>query len=397
MKSEPSCASRRSQESRSGEDNQPSLGGESSTETLANILLYTPVSVIVPTLREVENVRLLLERFCRLREQTEGVFEVLIVDDNSGDGTAEAVAATGYPWARCIVRTENPGLSASVLEGFAEATHPILVCMDCDLSHPPERIPELVWQLQRGDRFALGSRYVRGATTDESWGFFRWLNSKVATLLARPLTKVRDPMSGFFALRREDFERVQDLNPVGYKIALEILVKGRFGEVGEVPIHFADRVHGESKLTFRQQLLYLRHLRNLYLHRFPTRMEISQFLAVGGSGVLVNFALLTVLSLLGAPDAVALSGGILGSVLSNFLLNRRFTFPHGRRGNFWKQMGGYGAVTAVGALLNYGVALSLRQTLFVEIPFGLYFSAFAGIVVGTITNFTGYRWLVFRR
>ena len=396
MKSEPTLTGRQEETpSRKGE--KPSGERDTATGPLASIVLHTPISVIVPTLREVANVRLLLERFRQLRDKTEAEIEVIIVDDNSCDGTEEAVEASGFPWARCIVRTMNPGLSPSVLAGFAEATHPVLVCMDCDLSHPPERIPDLVWALERGYRFALGSRYVPGATTDERWGLFRWLNSKVATLLARPLTRVRDPMSGFFALRREEFERAQQLDPVGYKIALELLVKARIEEAGEVPIHFADRIHGESKLTVRQQFLYLKHLRSLYLYRFPIRTELLQFLGVGGSGVLVNFALLTLLSLVGASDSVALSGGILGSVLSNFLLNRRFTFPHGRRGNLWKQMGGYGAVTAVGALLNYGVALSLRQTLFMEIPFGLYLSALAGIIVGTVTNFTGYRWLVFRR
>jgi dolichol-phosphate mannosyltransferase len=102
----------------------------------------------------------------------------------------------------------------------------------------------------------IGSRYVPGGSTSDDWGIFRWLNSRVATLLARPLTNVKDPMSGFFALRKSDFEQARDLNPVGYKykIALVLIVKCGFENVGEIPIGFIDRVYGESKLTLKEQL-----------------------------------------------------------------------------------------------------------------------------------------------
>ena len=97
--------------------------------------------------------------------------------------------------------------------------------MDADLSHPPEVLPAMLAKLDGGADFVLGSRYVSGGTTSHDWGFLRWLNSRVATLLARPLTSVRDPMSGFFALRRSTFELGKDFNPVGYKIGLELIVK----------------------------------------------------------------------------------------------------------------------------------------------------------------------------
>ncbi len=124
------------------------------------------------------------------------------------------MAAAGFDWARIIVRTSDRGLSPAVLDGFRQARHPVLVCMDCDLSHPPERIPQMVLALESGQQFVLGSRYVAGGSTDDDWGMFRWINSRVATLMARPLTDVKDPMSGFFALRRADFLKARDLNPV---------------------------------------------------------------------------------------------------------------------------------------------------------------------------------------
>ena len=105
------------------------------------------------------------------------------MDDDSRDGSVEAVEQAGYDWARMIVRTGNRGLSAAVVDGFRAAQYPILVCMDCDLSHPPEKIPQLVAALGTGQQFVLGSRYVPGASTDDDWGFLRWFNSVIATFL----------------------------------------------------------------------------------------------------------------------------------------------------------------------------------------------------------------------
>jgi dolichol-phosphate mannosyltransferase len=229
------------------------------------------VSVVIPTYREAENIGALLERLGRVREGSGIELEVLLMDDGSGDGSEERVAAFGARWARMIVRDGARGLSPAVLEGLRAARGEFVVVMDADLSHPPEKIPELIESLRAGREMAVGSRYVRGGSTDERWGLFRKLNSLVATVLARPLTRVRDPMSGFFAMRRADFLRAERLNPIGYKIGLEILVKCGFRDVGEVPIHFADRRAGESKLSVRQQVQYLRHLIRLYRHRLMHR------------------------------------------------------------------------------------------------------------------------------
>ena len=106
---------------------------------------------------------------------------------------------------------------------------------------------------------------MKGGTTDDDWGVFRWLNSRVATLLSRPFTSIKDPMSGFFALRRATFRKADELNPVGYKIGLELIVKCRCRRVTELPLHFSDRVHGESKLSIREQAKYIRHIRRLFM------------------------------------------------------------------------------------------------------------------------------------
>jgi len=124
--------------------------------------------------------------------------------------------------------------------------------MDADLSHPPEKIPELVEVIRTaGADFVIGSRYLPGGGTDERWGLFRWLNSKVATLMARPLTSARDPLAGFFALQRARYlESSSSLDPIGYKIGLELIVKCKCRKIAEVPIFFGNRLKGESKLSF---------------------------------------------------------------------------------------------------------------------------------------------------
>jgi dolichol-phosphate mannosyltransferase len=139
---------------------------------------------------------------------------------------------------------------------------------------------------------------VAGGRTKDDWGLLRWINSKGATLMARPLTAVRDPMAGFFCIPRSVLRRAEQagLNPIGYKVALEIMIKARCRSVREIPIEFADRLHGESKLTLRQQLQYIRHLMRLYRFRWPVLAPaiatvvliailfiVSKVLGVGGS------------------------------------------------------------------------------------------------------------------
>lgn len=361
--------------------------------SLADVHVMTPVSIVVPTFRERENLPHLVERLAALRERYALQLETLIVDDNSQDGT-EAWARDHAPdWVRLIVRTENRGLSPSVIDGLRAAQHPVLVVMDADLSHPPEKIPHMILALESGQQLVIGSRYVPGGTTDDDWGFFRWLNSRVATILARPFTNVSDPMSGFFALRKADFKKAAELNPVGYKVGLEIIVKCGFENVGEVPIHFQDRIYGESKLTLKEQLQYLRHLRRLYIFRFATWSRVVQFAAVGASGVIVNLLTVTLLLVLGWGDTMALAGGIAVSVVSNFLLNRTFTFSDARSESIVRQFVGFVGASATAAILQFTVA---RMLLFAYPEMLTQVAALFGIAAGMAINFTINQYFVFK-
>ncbi len=228
------------------------------------------ISVIVPTYREVDNVALLTERVFKAVRDAGIPCELILVDDNSRDGSVEAIEKLKPNYAvRMIVREDQRGLSTAVLRGFEDAKGKIFLVMDADLSHPPEKIPDLYAPIRSGEAdFVFGSRYVSGGETKD-WPFIRKLNSRVATLLARPLTRATDPMAGFFCLSRATWENAAPLNPLGYKIGLELLIKGRCRKLLDVPIVFADRHAGKSKLTFTQQLLYLIHLKRMYFFKFP--------------------------------------------------------------------------------------------------------------------------------
>lgn len=227
------------------------------------------ISVVVPTFREAENLPHVAAAVADALSGRGWTYEVLFVDDDSNDGSIDVVSALAetHP-VRIEVRKGERGLATAVIHGVEQSTGDVVVVMDADLSHPASAIPEMVERLQSGESdFVLGSRYVEGGSIHSDWSLFRKLNSIVPSLLSRPLCPLRDPMSGFFAIRRADMPERERLSPIGYKVALEIFVKGKFQRPSEVPIHFADRQYGESKLTLKEQLNFLRHLARLYAYK----------------------------------------------------------------------------------------------------------------------------------
>lgn len=234
------------------------------------------LSVIVPAFCEAPNIRPLCERVLAACARAGINAEMVIVDDNSQDGTQEAVAElAGQLPVTLVVRRDERGLSTAVLAGFNRARADCFLVMDADLQHPPEQVPDVARPVLEGRAdICVGSRYVRDGRSAEDWPVHRRLNSWAATILARPLTPVRDCMAGFFAVRREVIDSCENLDPVGYKILLEILAKSPRARVEEIPIAFGLRNAGESKLTLRQQGQYLRHLYRLYQHRLPWVLPI---------------------------------------------------------------------------------------------------------------------------
>jgi len=286
------------------------------------------VSIIVPTLNEAENLPLLVPRIAAAMAGR--AYEIVVVDDASRDDTRGVCAtlAETYPLTLHVREQPEDGLSGAVLEGFARARGDVLVVMDADLQHPPERLPDLLAPLERGEAdFVLGSRHAPGGTVAEKWGLFRRLNSRVATLLARPFAgrETTDPMSGFFALRRETLEGARRLTPLGYKIGLELMCKCRVGRVKEIPIHFTARQHGQSKLTVAQQFRYLEHLSRLYDFTFPRLSPVVKFLIATACGWLTGLAVFLTLSRTGMVPMRAATLSYPAAILATAVFHLRYT------------------------------------------------------------------------
>ena len=345
------------------------------------------VSVIVPTYREAGNVAALADRVAGALAPAGLDWELVFVDDGSGDGSAEIVARIGR---RLPVRMEQRGgadrdLSRAVVRGLEVARFDSLVVMDADLSHPPERIPEMVAALAQAP-MVLGSRYAAGGRVDRGWGVLRRVNSRIAAALARPLAPaLADPMSGFFAVRRDALPDLGELRPIGYKIALEIVVRGGL-RVHELPIHFRDRERGRSKLGWRQQVRYLRHLHRLYLHRFGGAARFASFAAVGGTGFLLDVGCYYGLQWLGLDHRLARFASFWPAVTWNWLANRALTFadrPRRPRGPQWAQ---FAVSSGLGLLANVGTYAVLTSFVaaFARAPLA---ALVVGVALGSVVNY----------
>lgn len=226
------------------------------------------VSLVIPTYNERGNIERLVQELTEAFDRKRITTEIIVVDDNSPDGTGQLAEELRqrYPNLSVVHRAGKLGLATAVTDGFAKARGELLAVMDADFSHPPEVLPALVAAVADGDSdIAIGTRDIN--LNSEWW---RGLSSKVAIWFARPLTPVRDPTTGLFALRRSVIEGVT-LSPVGFKILLEVLVKGRYRKVHEVPFVFGDRWQGRSKYNLKEIGAYLRHCLRLYLWRLRTR------------------------------------------------------------------------------------------------------------------------------
>jgi dolichol-phosphate mannosyltransferase len=301
------------------------------------------ISIVIPTYKEKDNIQPLVERINSSLSKTD--YEIIIVDDNSRDGSEELVSslAKKYP-VRIIVRKDKRGLSSAVVDGIASSTGENVIVMDADLQHPPEVLPDIVKELENHD-FVMGSRYIKGGSPGQ-WKLSRKIISKGATLLALFIAHgVKDPMSGFFGFRRAMVDTAS-LSPTGWKIGLEILVRSKFKAVTEVPFTFVPRARGESKLSSRIMTEYLKQLMELYSYKY----QILNFMVVGGIGTVINLGLYTILlyvpglktvrwSWLGTGDHNYLLPFIISSMVatvSNYLMNRASTFKG------WKeQKGGF--------------------------------------------------------
>ena len=228
-------------------------------------------SIVVPTYNEAGGIERLLRALNDVFTANQLDGEVIVVDDNSPDGTGAIVdrLSSELP-VRCLHRPGKLGLSSGVIDGwkYARAESTALGAMDADFSHDINILPQMVHALENGYGLAVGSRYVKGGGIT-NWPAKRIITSKVACMLAQPLTRIKDITSGYFLVKREALEGVE-LDPIGFKIGLEVIAKAHYGKAIEVPYVFTDRVVGQSKMNQKEIFNYLKQLRKLYVARvFP--------------------------------------------------------------------------------------------------------------------------------
>ncbi|HEY3495606.1 MAG TPA: glycosyltransferase [Polyangiaceae bacterium] len=322
-------------------------------------------SLVIPTYNEAKNIALLIDQLERLLEPVLGErYELIVVDDDSPDRTWELVEGLlpAHPRVRLVRRQGERGLSTAVIRGWQVARGEVLGVMDSDLQHPPEVNCELLKEIDRGADLAAGSRHVAGGGVSD-WSMARRVLSRGAQLLGllllpSVLGRLSDPMSGYFMVRRDAIANVT-FNPLGYKILIEVVARGRINWIGESGYVFRERSQGESKVTWKLYLLYLQHLLRLRIATLA-KSRLFRFCVVGASGVLVDMCLLYLLS-----DPRMLGLGLTRSkliaaemaILNNFMWNDAWTFGDRARaqpGLRWKfrRFIGFNAICLAGVLLN---------------------------------------------
>lgn len=365
------------------------------------------LSLVIPTYKERDNIKNVVSILSQLLDESiPGNYELIVVDDDSPDGTWEIAQSltTEYPQLRVMRRQQERGLSSAVIRGWQAATGNVLGVIDGDLQHPPEVLMQLLRSVEQGADLAVASRHVEGGGVS-SWSVVRRFLSRGAQLLGLVilpgvLGRVSDPMSGYFMVRRSAIANAT-LNPIGYKIILEVIGRGKVDQVAEVGYVFCERKEGESKVTWNQYIDYIHHLVRLRLStgrvgrlskkvNFPVG-RFLRFGLVGFSGVFVDMGILYLLS---DPTTLAwpltrskiIAGEI--AILNNFFWNDAWTFAdvsarqqewHQRRKRFLK----FNAICLGGLLLNV-LILNLVYNFIIS---NRYIANFIAIAVATIWNF----------
>jgi len=346
------------------------------------------LSVVVPTFNERDNVTTL---YRRLEATLAGIeWEVVFVDDNSPDGTWQVVRdlARQDGRVRCIRRIGRRGLSGACIEGILATSAPYAAVIDADLQHDETRLPKMLAPLQAEEAdLVVGSRYIEGGSAD-SFNRQRAGASQLATGVAKRVLRVaiKDPMSGFFMIRRDRFEQLAPrLSTQGFKILLDIVAtSGGDLRVVEIPFTFGSRLHGESKLDSMVALDFL-GLVLAKLTRDVVTLRFLMFAMVGSLGVFVHFAVLyAALEIAGLSFPEAQACGALSAMTSNFVLNNFLTYRDQRLKGFaiLRGMLLFYLVCSVGLLANVGVAFSVYD----QEPIW-WLAGAAGALMGVVWNY----------
>lgn len=348
------------------------------------------IAIVVPTLNERDNVGLLAQQIADVLGPSP--FEIIFVDDDSTDGTIEAVTqlSRADPRIRLLHRVGRRGLASAVVEGALASTAPLIVVMDADLQHDAKILPTMIDEVRSGRAdVAVGSRYVDGGGVGD-WSKDRERASRLATRLAHLLTRapLSDPMSGYFAITRTAFEAaMRRSSNQGFKILLDLLSSAPAPlRVVEIPYTFGLRQHGDSKLdslvTFEFAAMLLS---KMFGNAVPVRFIM--FMAVGGLGVFVHMGVLALaLDVMKIDFLPAQTAAAISAMTFNFMVNNVLTYRDKRLKGFWPILGGlisFYLACSIGLVANVGIA----NYLVAGAHYDKWLSALAGILVGAVWNY----------
>jgi dolichol-phosphate mannosyltransferase len=346
------------------------------------------LSIIVPTYNENDNVELLVNK---LRKALNGVdWEVIFVDDDSSDGTANLIKsiAKENKKVRILHRIGRRGLSSACVEGMLSSSASYLAVIDGDLQHDETILPEMLHYLKNEDLdIVVGSRYVNGGGIG-NWECSRLKKSQLATKLSKVIvpSELKDPMSGFFMIKRDSFEKsVRNLSLIGFKILVDLFASSpKPFKFREVPYHFRSRQNGKSKLDATVMWDYLLLLIDKLIGKWIPVHFIS-FTIIGGGGIILHLSIFTVFfHLLHNSFIMSQSIATMIAMVSNYALNNILTYRDQKLTGFAWMIGlvSFSIVCSVGAFANVGVA----SYMFKE-DAGWALSALVGIVVGAVWNY----------
>lgn len=352
------------------------------------------LSIIIPTYNEAENVRTITDRIRQAMRETpcDCAYEILFVDD-SRDNTPQVLAglAAAIPEVRYIHRTGERGLASAVVSGFANTRGDYIIVMDADLQHPPGLLPLIAARLAEAD-VVIPSRFIAGGS-DGGLSPLRklvsWTARVIGRLALKRLRNISDCTGGYFGLRREVLTDAQ-LDPVGWKILIEVLAKGRYSSVHEIPYKFDYRSAGKSKMSLAEQWNYLRHLARLILSS-PEDYRFYSFCLVGAAGVIVNLVSLhLLLTTAHLSETVASVGASLIAMFHNFLWNDNVTWRGLSHGPWWKRLDKFPQYALI---CGIGVAITaLSMQIFIMLGWNLYLGQLTGIALALHWSFTANNW-----
>ncbi len=351
------------------------------------------ISIIIPTYNESQNILQILKSI-KDNLPKNFVTQAIVVDDNSPDGTGKLVEdylknikkMADYT-IEIIHRKAKDGLSSAILKGIQHAKGDTIVVMDCDFSHPPQIIPKLIESIKKYQYdIVVASRYIKGGKI-QGWSLKRKTMSKFATLIAKKGLGIdtHDPMSGFFAFKRNIIKGL-NIDAIGYKFLLEILVKTKDVSIKEIPYTFQNRELGSSKLSIRTIFDYYRSVWKLYRYGKPLEKQekrqsvkflykAGRFYTVGASGFIVNY-MISLLLTGGVSDLWYLHAnviGIIASITTNFILNKTWTFGDRdfRIKKTISQYGKFAMFSSLGALVQLGMVYFLVDSNEISYPLAL--------------------------